>query len=89
MTFLKLIHYQKLQLVQPLSRVLDYVQLLFSGSPNNLEQLKIYAGTSLTTRKEWYSENGLKMNANKTQAFFFATPNFNKHTETFQMAYGR
>ena len=40
----------------------DDVQLLFSGSPNNLEQLKIYADTSLNTMKEWYSENGLKMN---------------------------
>ena len=35
----------------------DDVQLLFSGSPNNLEQLKIYAETSLNTIKEWYSEN--------------------------------
>ena len=31
------------------------VQLLFSGSPNNLEQLKIYAETSLNTIKEWYT----------------------------------
>ena len=30
----------------------DDVQLLFSGSPNNLEQLKIYAETSLNTMKE-------------------------------------
>ena len=33
--------------------------------------------------KEWYSENGLKMNANKTRCILFATPNFNKWTETF------
>ena len=39
----------------------DDVQLLFSGTPNNLEQLKINAETSLNTMKEWYSENGLKM----------------------------
>ena len=45
----------------------DDVQLLFSGSPNNLEQLKIYAETSLKTMKEWHSDNGLKMNSNKTQ----------------------
>ena len=32
----------------------DNVQLLFGGSPNNLEQLKIYAETSLNTMKEWY-----------------------------------
>ena len=44
----------------------DDVQLLFSGSPNNLEQLKIYAETSLNTMKEWCSENDLKMNSNKT-----------------------
>ena len=59
----------------------DDVQLLFSGSPNNLEQLKIYAETSLNTIKEWYSENGLKINSNKTQCILFATPNFNKRTD--------
>ena len=48
----------------------DDVQLLFSGSPNNLEEIKIYAETSLNTMKEWYSENGLKMNSNKFQSFF-------------------
>ena len=63
----------------------DDIQLLFSGSPNNLEQLKTYAETSLKTMKEWYSENGLKMNSNKTQCILFATPNFNKRTETFQI----
>ena len=62
----------------------DDVQILFSGTTNNLEQLKIYAETSLKTMKEWYSENGLKMNSNKTQCIFFATPDFNKRTETFQ-----
>ena len=40
----------------------DNVQLLFSGTLNNLEQLKIYAETSLKTMKERYSENGLNMN---------------------------
>ena len=62
----------------------DDVQLLFSGLPNNLDQLKIYAETSLNTMKEWYSENGLKMNSNKIQRILFATPNFNKRTETFK-----
>ena len=62
----------------------DDVQLLFSGTPNNLEQLKIYVETSLKTTKEWYSENGLKMNSNKTQCIIFATPNFNKRSVTFQ-----
>ena len=70
----------------------DDVQLLFSGTPNNLEQLKIYAETNLKTMKELYSENGLKMNSNKTQCILFATPNFNERTETVQItikAYGR
>ena len=35
--------------------------------------------------KEWYSENGLKMNSNKTECILFVTPNFNKRTETFQI----
>ena len=82
MTFLKLIHYQKLQLVQPQCGA---TELLFSGSPNNLELLKIYAEKSLKTMKEWYIDNGLKMNSNKTQCILFATPNFNKRTETFQI----
>ena len=30
-------------------------------------------------------ENGLKMNSNKTQYILFATTNFNKRTETFQI----
>ena len=63
----------------------DDVQLLFSGIPNNLEHLKIYAETSLKTMKEWYSEHGLKINSNTTQCIHFATPNFNKRTETFQI----
>ena len=58
---------------------------MFSGSPNNLEQLKIYAETSLNTMKEWYSENGVKMNSKKTQCIIFATPNYNKRSETFQI----
>ena len=54
----------------------DDVQLLFSGSPNNLEQLKIYADTRLNTMKEWCSENGLKMNSNKTQSILFCNIEF-------------
>ena len=48
----------------------DDVQLLFSGTPNNLEQLKIYAETSLKPMKEWYSENGLKWIQIKLNTFF-------------------
>ena len=33
----------------------DDVQLLFSGTPNYLEQLNMYAETSLKTMKEWYT----------------------------------
>ena len=47
----------------------DDVQLLFSGTPNNLEQLKIYAVTSLKTMKEWYSKNDLKINFNEQTEF--------------------
>ena len=63
----------------------DDAQLLFSGSPNNLKQLTIYAETSLNTMQEWYSENGIKMNSNKTQCILFATPNLNKRAETFHI----
>ena len=31
------------------------------------------------------SENGLKMNSNKTHCISFAAPNFNKRTEAFQI----
>ena len=44
----------------------DDIQLLFSCTPNNLEQLKISAETSIKTIKELYTENGLKMNSNET-----------------------
>ena len=64
-------------------KILRYEDDVFT--PNNLEQLKIYAETSLKTMKEWYSENGLKITSNKTQCILFATPNFNKRTETFQI----
>ena len=63
----------------------DDVQLFFSGTPNNLEQLKIYTETTLKAMKEWYTENSLKMNSNKTQYILFATPNVNKRAETFQI----
>ena len=63
----------------------DDVQLLFSGTPNNLELSKLYAETNLKTMKEWYSQNGLKMNLNKTQCIIFATPNFNKWAKKFQI----
>ena len=35
--------------------------------------------------QEWYSENGLKMNSNKTQCILFATQNFKKRTKKFQI----
>ena len=35
--------------------------------------------------KEWYNENGLKMNSNKTQCVLFATPNIKKRSERFQI----
>ena len=62
----------------------DDVQLLFSGTPNNLA-LNAHAETSLKTTKYWYSKNGVKMNPNKTQCILFATPKFNKRTETLQL----
>ena len=63
----------------------DDVHLLFSGTPNNLEQLKVYAETSLKTMKEWSVKMVWKWIQIKLDAFFFATPNFNKRTETFQI----
>ena len=69
----------------------DDVQLLFSGTPNNLEQLKIYAETSLITITEWYSENGLKMNSNKTQYTKFQQTDWNVSNNNWRYgkAYGR
>ena len=68
----------------------DDDQLLFSGTPNNLEQLKIYAETSLKTMSVFnFRINGtllhLKMNSNKTQCIHFATQNLNNRTEKFQI----
>ena len=47
--------------------------------------LKALAEINLKTMKDWYSDNFLKMNPNKTQCILFVTPNFNKRTETFQL----
>ena len=52
---------------------------------SNLEQLKKDAATSLKTMQECDSRNGLKMNSNKTKCILFATPNFSKWTESFQI----
>ena len=37
------------------------------------------------TMKEGYGKNCSKMNSNKTQCILFATPNFNKRTESIQI----
>ena len=49
----------------------DDVHLLFSSTPNILVQLKLHAPTSLKRMTDWYSENGLKMNLNKTQLMHY------------------
>ena len=61
------------------------VQRLFGGTPNNLEQLKVHAETSLKTMKDWYTVYNNGLNINKTQCIPFATPKFNKRTEMFQL----
>ena len=64
----------------------DNVQLMFSGTPNNLDQLKIYAETSPPKKQESQTKiSGLKMNSNKTQYILFITPNFYKRTKSFQI----
>ena len=62
----------------------DDVQLFFSGTPNNLAVKNICRDKPKNNERMVYSENGLKMNSNKTQCILF-TPNFNKLTETFQL----
>ena len=47
----------------------DDVQLLFSGTPNNLEQLKIYAETSIKTWKNGTVKIVLKLIRIKPNAF--------------------
>ena len=83
MTFLKI--HSLPEITTSTATYADDVQLLFNSCPYNLEQVKINAETSLNTMKEWYSKNDLIMNSNKTQCILFATPNFNKRTETFQI----
>ena len=82
MTFLKLIHFQKLQLVQP------FMQTTFNSC--SVAHLIISSSKNICRDKPKYNErmvreNGLKMNSNKTQFILFATQNFNKRTETFQI----
>ena len=47
-------------------------------------QSEIWCTPGIDTRSV-LSENGLKMNPNNTECIIFATPNFNKRTETFQL----
>ena len=72
MTFINLIHYQKLPLVHAFMQTMFNSCSMFNLlTDNNLGKLKIFAETSLKTMKEWYSENGLTMNSNKTQCVLF------------------
>ena len=60
------------------------VQLLFSGTPNNLEQLKAYADKPKDNERlvQWkWSEN----EQNETECILLETPKFNKRTEIFQL----
>ena len=56
---------------------------------NNIEPLKAHTETILKTKIYWCSENGLKMNLDKTQCIIFATSKFNKRTEIFQLIIDR
>ncbi len=51
----------------------DDVQLLFSKSPKDMDQMKIEAETALTNIKQWYGRNGLKVNASKTQSIIIGS----------------
>ena len=51
----------------------DDVQLLFVRPAGELEKLKNDAEIALTHIKDWYSSNGLKVNANKTQCIILGS----------------
>ena len=55
----------------------DDVQLLFTGKLN-VTELKQQAEATLEYMNAWYSKNGLKLNANKTQCIIFGSPRNNK-----------
>lgn len=51
----------------------DDVQLLFKCKINELENTKDKARSTLKSMQTWYSRNGLKLNANKTQFIIFGS----------------
>jgi hypothetical protein len=52
----------------------DDVQLLFIRPPNEIEELRKDAEKALTHINKWYLENGLKVNAHKTQCIMLGSP---------------
>lgn len=51
----------------------DDVQLLFEDKPENINQIKMNAEQALKNIKNWYGQNGLKVNADKTQCIFIGS----------------
>lgn len=63
----------------------DDVQLLFTEKPNAVEVLKREAEVTLEHMSVWYGENGLKLNAKKTQCIIFGSPQNNKKITKFHI----
>jgi len=66
----------------------DDTQLLYTGSPQSIDTIRTLAETDLRTLQHWYSANGLKVNAGKTQAIIMgSTSNTKTIPETFSIEF--
>ena len=65
----------------------DDVQLLFTGNPNQLDNMKADAEITLKHLYNWYNSNGLKLNAEKTQSIIIGSSNAVKQTEKFFLTF--
>jgi len=51
----------------------DDTQLLYTCQPHQLNEIKALAENDLSSLTRWYNSNGLKVNANKTQAILISS----------------
>ncbi|KAF2351178.1 Reverse transcriptase domain [Trinorchestia longiramus] len=66
-----------------ISMYADDVQIAMTSAPAKLSQTKSNAEILLKHIKSWYDQNGLKLNANKTQCIIFGSKNTIKKPPEF------
>ncbi|KAF2347973.1 Reverse transcriptase domain [Trinorchestia longiramus] len=71
-----------------ISMYADDVQIAMTSAPAKLSQTKLNAEILLKHVKSWYGQNGLKLNANKTQCIIFGSKNTIKKLPNLTLTLG-